>query len=605
MKPAKATRDKLPWWGRNAALRPRLVLIVGIAMLAPGVLAVLQASYSYRANMRALERDLAQTAQLEAAEEVGMMSASREILTSLSANPDVVAGSPANCRRALQRGIAGLSQYQMATVVNEQGKLTCSSLPVQSSRDVEDRDWFRSIMRGEQFVISDLLESRWLKTQGIVVAVPLVAEDGAVRGSIALFIGLNWLTRSYGKPNITAGAAFALLDGRGELITSRAMDLSVRGGLPDPKLISEKLKNNEYTFNARSRDGTWRLYAISPLLEGRIFVVMGKPLVSAISPIALQFAWGVLTPLLMWGLAVAVVWFGIEHLVVRWITYLDRITSAYAAGRTNVRPERAAAAPKEIKNLGETFSRMADIISAREHELKDSLQQKEVLVREIHHRVKNNLQLVMSLLNLHARRIRDPRAELAFAEARSRINALATLHRRLYESESLQEVDLRWFLEDLCAELRRGGLSGSRHVELVVDAPSEAIGPELAVPFGLLVTEAITNAYKHAFTGLASGRIEVVVTRESDETLLLCVRDNGVGFDSSIASHEHPGLGRSLIEAFVRQMRAELSVSSGDGTVVEVRVPVPKRPSPRPGAGPVTPHAPPRTGTDSTQERVA
>ncbi|MET0660988.1 MAG: histidine kinase dimerization/phosphoacceptor domain -containing protein, partial [Steroidobacteraceae bacterium] len=585
MKPAKATRDKLPWWGRNAALRPRLVLIVGIAMLAPGVLAVLQASYSYRANMRALERDLAQTAQLEAAEQVGIISASREILTSLSANPDVLGGSAANCRRALQRAIAGLSQYQMAAVVNESGNLACSSLPVQSSRDVHDRDWFRSIMRGEQFVISDLIESRWLETQGIVAAVPLLAEDGAVRGSIALFIGLNWLTRSYGKPNLTDDAAFALLDGRGELITSRAMDLGVRGGLPDPTLITEKLKNSDYTFNARSRDGTWRLYAISPLLEGRIFVVMGKPLVSAISPIALQFAWGVLTPLLMWGLAVAVVWFGIEHLVVRWITYLERITSAYAAGRTNVRPERAAAAPKEIKNLGETFSRMADIISAREHELKDSLQQKEVLVREIHHRVKNNLQLVMSLLNLHARRIRDPRAEVAFAEARSRINALATLHRRLYESESLQEVDLRWFLEDLCAELRRGGLSGSRHVELVVDAPSEAIGPELAVPFGLLVTEAITNAYKHAFTGLASGRIEVVVTRESDEMLLLCVRDNGVGFDSSVASHEHSGLGRSLIEAFVRQMRAELSVSSGEGTVVEVRVPVPKRPSPRPASG--------------------
>jgi two-component sensor histidine kinase len=600
MKSAKAGRLKLPWWGRNAALRPRLVLIVGIAMLAPGVLAVLQASYSYGANMRALERDLAQTAQLEAAEEVGMISASREILTSLAEHPDVQGGTAANCRRALQRAIAGLAQYQMAAVVGETGELTCANLPVSSNADVRDRDWYQDIMSGQPFVISDLIQSRWLETQGIVAAVPLHAEDGRVRGSVALFIGLNWLTRSYGKPNLTDDAAFALLDGRGELITSRATDMSVRGGLPDPKLITQKLKANQYTFNARSRDGTWRLYAISPLLEGRIFVVMGKPLVTAISPIALQFAWGVFTPLLMWGLAVAVVWFGIEHLVVRWITYLDRITSAYASGRTSVRPERAVAAPQEIRSLGETFTRMADIISAREHELKDSLQQKEVLVREIHHRVKNNLQLVMSLLNLHARRIRDPRAEVAFAEARSRINALATLHRRLYESESLQEVDLRWFLEDLCAELRRGGLSGSRTIELVVDAPSESIGPELAVPFGLLVTEAITNAYKHAFTGLASGRIEVAVRRESDEMLLLTVRDNGIGFDPSTASHEHTGLGRSLIEAFVRQMRAELKITSGEGTLVEVRIPIARRPMERgavPGAG--------AHRTNTTQERVA
>ena len=242
-----------------------------------------------------------------------------------------------------------------------------------------------------------------------------------------------------------------------------------------------------------------------------------------------------------------------------------------------MRPERAVGAPAEIRNLGETFTRMADLISARETELQDSLAQKEVLVREIHHRVKNNLQLVMSLLNLHARRIKDPRAEAAFAEARSRINALATLHRRLYESENLQEVELRWFLEDLCAELRRGGLEGSREVELTVQAPDEVIGPDIAVPLGLLVTEAITNAYKHAFHGADRGLIQVTVERESDSQLTLIVRDTGTGIDMAASDIEPGGLGRSLIEAFVRQLRGELEVRSDQGTVVQVRFPSPAR----------------------------
>ena len=82
------------------------------------------------------------------------------------------------------------------------------------------------------------------------------------------------------------------------------------------------------------------------------------------------------------------------------------------------------------------------------------------------------------------------------------------MHRRLYESESLQEIDLRWFLEDLCAELRRGGLSRGRNVELTVESPSEVIGPDVAVPLGLLVTEAITNAYKHAFNERDGGHIQ-------------------------------------------------------------------------------------------------
>ena len=169
--------------------------------------------------------------------------------------------------------------------------------------------------------------------------------------------------------------------------------------------------------------------------------------------------------------------------------------------------------------------------------------------------------------------IRDPRAEVAFAEARSRINALATLHRRLYESESLQEIDLKWFLEDLCAELRRGGLSRGRSVELVVESPSEVIGPDVAVPLGLLVTEAITNAYKHAFNERDGGHIGVQVVRESPATLLLRIRDDGAGYDTAASAQDHSGLGRSLIEAFVRQLRGELEVRSEEGTVVEVRFP--------------------------------
>lgn len=576
MKSAKIVAASRSWFGRNAGLRPRLVLIVGIAMLAPGALAVLQAISSYNSSMRILEQNLAQAAQLSASEQVNMISASREILTSLGAQPDIRVGRGAACRRALQRAIGGLDQYAGAAVVNSEGTFTCASAPLSEKVSVADRDWFKGVMSGDGFVISDLVVSRWLGTWGMVTAVPLVDGEGVIQGAVALFIGLDWLTRRY-HYNRSDDTAFALLDSQGEIITDGERS-PARSPLPARDVVKEHLRQHlqggqTRTFRARGHDRVWRLYAISPLLGGRIFVILGTPVLTAIGPLALQVAWGVFTPLLMWALAIAVVWFGIEHLVVRWITYLERITSAYAAGRHNVRPERVSAAPAEIRSLGETFSRMADLLSARENELRDSLAQKEILVREIHHRVKNNLQLVMSLLNLHARRIRDPRAEVAFAEARSRINALATLHRRLYESESLQEIDLKWFLEDLCAELRRGGLSRGRTVELTVESPSEVIGPDLAVPLGLLVTEAITNAYKHAFNARDGGHISVHVTRESPATLSLTIRDDGTGFDIDASAPDQHGLGRSLIEAFVRQMRGELEVRSEAGTIVQVTFP--------------------------------
>jgi two-component sensor histidine kinase len=579
LKSAKIVAASRSWFGRNAGLRPRLVLIVGIAMLAPGALAVLQAISSYNSSMRILEQNLAQAAQLSATEQVNMISASREILTSLAAQPDIRGREGPACRRALQRAIGGLDQYAGAAVVDSTGSIACASSPFKDKVMVADRSWFKSVMSGDGFVISDLVVSRWLGTWGIVTAVPLVDDEGVIQGAVALFIGLDWLTRRY-HYNQADDTAFALLDSQGEIITSEAERSPVRSPLPGRDIVTEHLRQHlqggqTQTFRARGHDDVWRLYAISPLLGGRIFVILGTPVLTAIGPLALQVAWGVFTPLLMWALAIAVVWFGIEHLVVRWITYLERITSAYAAGRHSVRPERVSAAPAEIRSLGETFSRMADLLSARENELRDSLAQKEILVREIHHRVKNNLQLVMSLLNLHARRIRDPRAEVAFAEARSRINALATLHRRLYESESLQEIDLKWFLEDLCAELRRGGLSRGRNVELVVESPSEVIGPDVAVPLGLLVTEAITNAYKHAFNERDGGHISVQVTRDSPTMLSLRIRDDGTGFDPAANSPEQSGLGRSLIEAFVRQLRGELEVRSDEGTVVQVTFPAP------------------------------
>ncbi len=547
-------------------------------MLAPGALAVLQAISSYNSSMRILEQNLAQAAQLSATEQVNMISASREILTSLAAQPDVRSFTGPGCRRALQRAIGGLDQYSGAAILNAQGDTTCTSAPLRGVVNVADRSWFKGVMGGDGFVISDLVVSRWLGTWGIVTAVPLIDEQGLIQGGVALFIGLDWLTRRYHYGGEAEETAFALLDSQGEIITGESERSPSKSPLPAREIVNEHLREHlqggqTQTFRARGHDNVWRLYAISPLLGGRIFVILGTPVLTAIGPLALQVAWGVATPLLMWALAIAVVWFGIEHLVVRWISYLERITSAYAAGRHNVRPERVSDAPAEIRSLGETFSRMADLLSAREAELRESLAQKEILVREIHHRVKNNLQLVMSLLNLHARRIRDPRAEVAFAEARSRINALATLHRRLYESENLQEIDLKWFLEDLCSELRRGGLSRGRHVELVVEAPSEVIGPDVAVPLGLLVTEAITNAYKHAFSERAGGLIAVQVLRESPTSLLLSIRDDGVGFDAAASTPEPVGLGRSLIEAFVRQLRGELEIRSEAGTVVQVRFP--------------------------------
>lgn len=552
--------------GNNAPLRVRLVLLVGIAMLPPGILAFWQARYSYNTALQTLEENLQQAVRLAAADQDRLIKASRDLLVSLAAQPTLLSGNAHICRRALQRAINELPQYENAAVTDAAGNLLCAVVSNDGQVNFADRSWFKSLQHGSNFIVSAQLRSRLTGGWGVVVGLPLTDESGQFVGTLSVLISLASFQIDRASLRLPPQATVALLNREGEPLAGNA---EILNSLPPASGQGTWLSPELMTFTARGRDDIRRVYALSPVIDSPITVILGVPSSAVLNPLALQFAWGIFTPILMWVLALMVVSFGIERLVLRWLSYLEKVAVAYADGDRHVRPTRVVDASAEIRSLGETFSHMADTIAVREAELNESLQQKDVLVREIHHRVKNNLQIVISLLNLHARRINDQEAESAFTEVRGRINALAALHRRLYESD-LQHVDLKWFIEDICHEIRRSGIARARNITLSVDIAHEVIGPDVAVPLGLLVTEAVSNAYKHAFGGRQSGQIKVVGGRGEDGYLWIAVSDDGIG--ASVAPPEmSAGLGHSLIEAFVRQLGGELSMEVNGGTTVRVR----------------------------------
>src|SRR5690606_42085270 len=135
--------------------------------------------------------------------------------------------------------------------------------------------------------------------------------------------------------------------------------------------------------------------------------------------------------------------------VIHWIAYLQRIANLYARGRLTVRPVQAERMPPEIRELAETLEAMADAIVGRDASLRDSLAQKDALMREIHHRVKNNLQVISSLLNMQQRALTDPSARAAMSDTRQRITAISLIYRALYEVPDRKRVDLRPILEEV------------------------------------------------------------------------------------------------------------------------------------------------------------
>ncbi|MBS2018920.1 MAG: PAS domain S-box protein [Deltaproteobacteria bacterium] len=201
--------------------------------------------------------------------------------------------------------------------------------------------------------------------------------------------------------------------------------------------------------------------------------------------------------------------------------------------------------------------------------------EKDVLLKEVHHRVKNNLQVIASILGLHASRTEDARLHEVFDDIRGRIHAIALLHERVYRSKSLGLVDMDEYVGGLVRDISQ--TAGDARIEVSASAPGITLGVEHAVPVGLLVNELVANAVKHAFPpSRPRGRVEVALESVAPGRLRLRVRDDGIGMpESSDEPSETTSLGLVLVRALVRQLAGELTIERAEGTTFTVDLEMP------------------------------
>ncbi len=233
-----------------------------------------------------------------------------------------------------------------------------------------------------------------------------------------------------------------------------------------------------------------------------------------------------------------------------------------------------------VENIDEQYKAKAALLAANQNlqvlleERTVTLGQRDLLLREVYHRVKNNLQIVDSLLVMQRGLLTDPDAKAALAGLRSRVYALGLVHHQLMGSKDFKTFDIGPFLEELSANLLRGG--ASRGVSLSVRAMPLTVGLDFAIPLGLIVTELVTNSLKHAFP-LGAGAIEVVLERAPTGKVALVVSDDGVGADKDDPAAGN-SLGMTIVRALVRQLGGVMTVQIDRGRRSEILI-----------AGPVTP----------------
>lgn len=232
-----------------------------------------------------------------------------------------------------------------------------------------------------------------------------------------------------------------------------------------------------------------------------------------------------------------------------------------------------AVAVRDERGRVQYFDGIVEDITERkeaEEKLKTSLLEKEVLLREIHHRVKNNLQIISSLLNLQSRHIDDESSLDMFQESRDRVRSMALVHEKLYRSDELARVDFCEYIQSLARHLFMSYGINSKGIDLDVDVKDVFLDINTSIPCGLIINELVSNSLKHAFTGRSRGKIRVVLRPENDDKFKMVVSDDGVGLPKDVDVTQTESLGLQLVAMLVEQLQGTLRIDKNQGTSFEI-----------------------------------
>jgi two-component sensor histidine kinase len=519
-----------------------------------------------RLDVEAVRENLIQSARATAASDENLLASAEQILRAVGSLPDVrdISGS---CDAILADTLVGVRYFSNLARVDAEGRVVCSAMPLGKGLLVSDTEIFQRARTAGGLVVSSEMKSRVTGQNVIGALLPLRKADGSFNGVVGISLDVHWIDYMLRASTLPKGAAVAVYDRSGQVIATNNMEAA--------RAIAASARANGLGGGV-SRDVTdaagnnWH-YATASLIGNTIFVAYAMGATQLFGSTVFHVGLDFLIPILMIALAWAAIWWFTNRQVTQWIFYLRRIAAAYRTGHYVIRPD-VAGAPAEFRMLGDALGEMAAGIEDRDRRLHEAVALKSTLIREIHHRVKNNLQIVMSLLSLQANQVKDAAARDALVQAQTRINALALVHRILNELENQSTLDISQLLQELCRQIAEG--IGAENVRVEVDVPSRVVSGSVAVALALFTVEALTNIFKHAFPGQKQGVIRVKMEDLGDGRLRLSISDDGIGFADGDATRS---VGSRLIKTFGLQLGGHSQVRSaaGEGTVVELIFPDP------------------------------
>ena len=560
------------------SLRTKLTVAVIVAVLPALALSAWQAVDRQRAADLRKSEAVAATAELAAARYRTLIEGSRRLLEAVcaedavrqSANPDASPTEINRCEAYLTNVLGKFPrEYSSALVTDAEGVARCATQPTALGVGFTDREVFRLVRDTKAFTIGAQVASRVAPRTVIPVALPIL-QDGAFRGMCAVGISLTTIGDLVTPVRAAEHVAVALVDRNGGSIGG---DPLATRALPVPARVAAAIVGGQTAFSDYGQDGSLYEFHLLPLASNSIFVVSVAGVADGLP--GLVDSWGGFAAVVL-ALAGALlaVWLGADRWCVRPLRYIQNFADRVARGEDIELARQGSWAP-ELASVSDGVRAMAEAIASREAELRAGLEQRDHMLREIHHRVKNNLQTVAALLRLQARRTNNAEGREALIESVRRVSSIALVHDALSMSVD-EEVNLDAVVDrilpimndvatvDTPIRINRVGALG------VLDA-------DRATALIMVITELVQNAIEHAFDTTTQQGCVTIRAERSARWLDVVVHDDGRGLPDGFSLEKSDRLGLQIVRTLVS---AELDGSLGmhdvpsGGTNVVLRVPI-------------------------------
>lgn len=551
--------------GWKPSLSTQLVVLLTLALLPLGLISLYQTWAVARETDALAARALLAEAENAAASERNLLYegiGSAEVIASA-----VGQGSfdPEFCSLLTRQFIASQNVFVWAGVLEPGGTVRCSSNGVQIHLDGEEDILERGRTGGRGF--SSVRQGK-ASGKSVLVAYAPTRLNGRDLGLTAVSIPHDIANRKLAKTASSMGFAMTTLNREGEILSSSEGLDGAGPLLPTEVSIDELMTRVDSTFEGESADGTRYLYAVSELIDDEVILLASKPLLASQGILSLERGRIALTfPLLMWAASLAVALFGLHRLVLRHLRDLRSAMRRFALGERDDPLLELKDAPPELQEAQRAFNRMVVILTEAENRTRKDLQEKTILLREVHHRVKNNLQMVASIMNLQMRKAHSPEAREVLMQLQNRVRGLATIHRSLFTTPEMATVNGGDLVREMVEEIGVGCFSENSDIALQTDLEDVPLYPDQAVPLSMFLSEAMTNAIKYIGRpeNGKQAQLKISLTLSDDRKVSLAI-ENTLGSEVFEKSSTDPesGLGSRLMQAFVRQLNARDEVIQTD-----------------------------------------